>query len=183
MLRPLATLAFIALAALLAGPAAAAASRDPDVPLPDPPGRRRVLDHTDAKSTSKCIGKPVTPLCAVETDRACRLRSKPKLCRIAWDPQHYPHRIFSLPYPNLQDRYRVTFAVRIRDNDLAEGGSWLSRRLRSPPVRAGDILIEMHIRHCRGSIDCTRLLSSQRWLYVVRKSSEHWLLVYDGPGG
>lgn len=37
----------------------------------------------DSRSSSKCIGNPVTPLCAVETYFACRTRADLKLCMIA----------------------------------------------------------------------------------------------------
>jgi len=40
----------------------------------------RFISPTDA--TSDCIGNPITPLCAVETFKACALRLEPELCRM-----------------------------------------------------------------------------------------------------
>ncbi len=47
----------------------------------------RILDFTNSGSTSACIGKPVTPLCAVETYAACYLRTEWPLCaEVGYEP-------------------------------------------------------------------------------------------------
>src|SRR3990172_7533843 len=46
--------------------------------------RWRTLTFSDETTTSKCIGKPVTPICAVETFEACFKRSQIELCRKAY---------------------------------------------------------------------------------------------------
>ena len=45
--------------------------------------RWRMLTDSEDTTTSKCIGKPVTPICAVETLKACFKRSQIELCRMA----------------------------------------------------------------------------------------------------
>ena len=49
---------------------------------PDPAGAVRAVGL--GLATSSCIGQPVTPLCAVETDLACYARFDRSLCESAW---------------------------------------------------------------------------------------------------
>ena len=48
------------------------------------PARWRVMTMEDATSTSRCIGDPRTPLCAVETHTACFIRRQVRLCTISY---------------------------------------------------------------------------------------------------
>ena len=48
--------------------------------------RWRTLTFSDETTTSKCIGKPVTPICAVETFLACAEPSRKKLCAMVSRP-------------------------------------------------------------------------------------------------
>ena len=51
----------------------------------------RLLEFTNEESTSTCIGNPVTPLCAVETFAACRLRAEWALCtEVGYEPGEAP---------------------------------------------------------------------------------------------
>ena len=47
------------------------------------PARWRIMTMEDATSTSRCIGDPRTPLCAVETLMACFIRRQVRLCTIS----------------------------------------------------------------------------------------------------
>ncbi|MBM3556139.1 MAG: hypothetical protein FJX47_11370 [Alphaproteobacteria bacterium] len=51
------------------------------LPAPDAEGTYRVITRDPATTTSDCIGRPVTPLCAVETFIACRTREDFELCK------------------------------------------------------------------------------------------------------
>lgn len=64
---------------LLAGSSPAFAQ----LPNVDPAGQYRLIGPA-ARSDSRCIGRPETPLCAVETLLACFARRDPELCRVVW---------------------------------------------------------------------------------------------------
>lgn len=49
----------------------------------DPSGYWRYLTSDDGTTTSRCIGTLNSPVCAVETSKACTVRHQPELCRIA----------------------------------------------------------------------------------------------------
>lgn len=49
----------------------------------DPPGQWRSLTWDEKTTTSTCIGKPISPICAVETKEACYLQEKEELCHAA----------------------------------------------------------------------------------------------------
>ena len=70
-MRPLGTCVIAAILSLgLASQALADEKFDP----------KQVRVITPTTSTSKCIGDPKTPICAVETFLACRVRNKQELC-------------------------------------------------------------------------------------------------------
>jgi hypothetical protein len=53
------------------------------LPAVDPAGSYRLIGPA-GRSDSGCIGRPETPLCAVETLLACFARRDPDLCRMVW---------------------------------------------------------------------------------------------------
>jgi hypothetical protein len=117
----MATLAL--LLALGCARAALAAAPDPDVPKPDPPKKWRML--TKDSATSKCLGDPRTPLCAVETLLACQRRGTKRLCDSIWWPETgdaqkdedwdgLKREYETQHHPGSEFYYRVTFAARIK---------------------------------------------------------------------
>ncbi len=135
--------------ALAAGAERIAPLQPSALPPLDPPGVWRTLSQDNATSDSKCIGKPVTPLCAVETIKACHTREDERLCRIGKGPAY---RSPPLPDPDLPGhpthyiRYRVAGAAIItkgnRDTYIVE---------RMVP-RIGDMVLQMKELYCRGSM-------------------------------
>jgi hypothetical protein len=57
----------------------------------------RIITATDA--TSMCIGDPRTPLCALETTLACRVRSDPVLCDKVGTPRFISGAAWLYQYP------------------------------------------------------------------------------------
>src|SRR5690606_41371687 len=55
------------------------------LPAVDPPDQFRLIG-TPERSDSRCIGRPETPLCAVETLLACFARRDDALCWRVWHP-------------------------------------------------------------------------------------------------
>lgn len=75
--------AIAVLGALLIAPDASIAG-GPQHPGKAP--RWRTLTDSEETTTSKCIGKPATPICAVETFVACADPSRKKLCAMGLSP-------------------------------------------------------------------------------------------------
>ncbi|WP_300301286.1 hypothetical protein [Ferrovibrio sp.] len=55
------------------------------LPAVDPLGQYHLIGPA-GRSDSRCIGRPETPLCAVETLLACFARRDTALCRAVWPP-------------------------------------------------------------------------------------------------
>src|SRR3546814_10964403 len=55
------------------------------LPAVDAPGQYRLIGPP-GRSDSRCIGRPDTPLCAVETLLACFARREAALCWHVWQP-------------------------------------------------------------------------------------------------
>jgi hypothetical protein len=183
MLHPIASIAAIALAVLSASPAMAA-PRDPDVPEIDAKGPWRVMHQTNEKSTSKCIGNPVTALCAAETMYACYLRNDLELCRIATGQDAPPGWMLSPapPSPELHERYRIVLARRLRAKDGSDV-PFISRGFNEDRLRPGDIMIKMQDRACwmsHGNSKCGSLNDPHEIgtkFYFVRKSANRWIVI------
>jgi hypothetical protein len=70
-------------AVLLVLVAGLAGSSWAQLPSVDPAGQYRLIGPS-GRSDSRCIGRPDTPLCAVETFLACFARRDTDLCRVVW---------------------------------------------------------------------------------------------------
>jgi hypothetical protein len=151
---------FTALA--LAGEAGAA-----DLPPVDPPGVWRTLTQDDATTDSKCIGKPLTPLCAVESKMACFLRGNDELCRIAKGLDHLPGLGPGRPYPGGWERYRVTAVRRVNSNMLPT--------ITGITTRTGDLTVDVKHMLCQFS-ECPKRIGPPT-TYLVRQKGDGWAVV------
>lgn len=164
-------------AMVLMGGHGALAADASDLPPIDQPSHWRVLTQDDSTSDSKCIGKPVTPLCAVETIRACFVREDDSLCQIGMGLDHLPgliHLIDREGLVGLGERYRIVAAAKI------------GKKKRSPingeRPEAGDVLVDVIDLYCRGQ-KCSRS-SSRPTTYLMRHQEERWIvLTWDTPRG
>jgi hypothetical protein len=105
--------------ALLFGFASALAQ---DVPPVDPPDQWRTVGQNDATSSSRCIGQPTTPLCAVETLLACFQRGQLDLCRMVDDGAEQYAQVFATP---VDPGKRLTYRVVAVDRPEAQPGDML----------------------------------------------------------
>lgn len=148
-----------------AGPGLAeGASADPDLPSPTPKGQWLVLTPDDATSTSKCIGKPETPLCGAETILACFERKDKELCRVGMGraPGDEYVTFGSKGVRGWKLYYQVVSATRMKGPDIPE-------RLRNPgefEVLPGNIRIVVKKKHCW--IDGKREDCQTKWLTEIR---------------
>lgn len=154
------------------GPAAADDKLVNLLPRADPPGHARVLTLRDETSTSKCIGRMETPLCAVETKIACVLRLDPSLCRTAYWPDA-PFEWVPPPDEYAESRfikYRVRLARYARDSDIP----LVVRGLPDGP-RAGDVMLQVGKLTC-GCCGCVGSFGPP-FTYFVRRADGRWRLV------
>jgi hypothetical protein len=160
---------------LIVAPAFAQAS-DPIVPLPDPPGTWRKLTHDEATTTSRCIGNPVTPLCAVETYWACFLHRRPELCDMV---QAGVRPLEVVPkVPNKREEYRVLYARRPSPLDPVDPAT--EGNMKPQP---GDVVIGLMRRTCYDSPDdepkCTLGIENHPpHVHMLRKQGEFWVYAY-----
>lgn len=175
--RPALGLAASALIALLASAALAAEAekKDPDLPPIDPLDHWHLMTQNPMTTTSKCVGKPKSALCAIETFLACVVRSENKLCRIARDDPNLKDQNM---LPRWSSKYRVVWAKRVSASDLPEEET----RDLPWPWKLGDIRVGVW------NIDCYKEdkppcgtpasnLMVPISSYVVRKVGDHWRLV------
>jgi hypothetical protein len=177
--------------------AAVAPALADDVPLPEltPKGQYLVMTQDDATSTSKCIGDPKTPMCAVETLLACYQRNEPDLCEIATgtklDPE-YRRAAFGSAKPEPQLSYLVVRREILTDRRFPWQPGHLEDRPNEIGMRAGDIRIDiLDVTPGRES-DPGYTDISPRVAYIVRRYGDRWAAidwrppykpVYLGPSG
>lgn len=160
---------------LIAAPAFAQAS-DPILPPPDPPGSWRRLTHDEASTTSKCIGNPVTPLCAVETYWACFLHRRPELCDMV-EAGVRPLEVVP-KVPNKWEEYRVLYARQPSPLDPVDPAT--EGNMKPQP---GDVVIGLLRRSCLAIPDdepnCTlNVENNPPHVHMLRKQGEFWVYAY-----
>ena len=87
------------------------------IPATDPAGQYRLIG-TPERSDSRCIGRPETPLCAVETLLACFARRDDSLCWRVWHPPGAGTQLFpGETRPGYWWSYRVAGAEQVNTNE------------------------------------------------------------------
>lgn len=160
----------------------------------------KVMDFTNAGSTSTCIGNPVTPLCAVETFEACLYRAEWSLCAaVDFAPgklrEFEPTNYFKLSYY----RYKI---MDIRTVRAEHTPTWANGET-STAWQPGDAAVRLwwqgcppidkcvmetledpnreYGEGCRTFKFCDRFPSP--YTYIVRNVSDRWIMVthyYEG---
>jgi len=111
-LRPMSKCTAFFAALIFALPAVA--QELPELPPLAQPGQWLYVTQDDTSSSSRCIGRPGTAMCAVETLLACFQRDRQDLCRMVDDGTDQYAQIFSTPAdPGKYLAYRVLEARRI----------------------------------------------------------------------
>jgi len=154
-----------------------------DAPLPPvtPGGEYLVLTQDDATSTSKCIGDPVTPMCAVETVLACHARGDHSLCRTGMGLDHDPGLGGEGPWDNMT--YHVTRSEVLTGEHFpwrpAHDMPWRPGQI---DMQAGDIRIDIILNLCDGKPSPDSCGFSFGTLsYIVRKQGNRWAVMIWQP--
>jgi hypothetical protein len=175
----------LAASILLGASALPALAADPDLPRIDPPGHWRLMTQDPSTTTSKCVGDTSTPLCAVETIRACFVRVDDKLCQIGMGLDQPPGKV-SYKVKGLYERYRIVSAKRVREKDLRISDTD-PRYVDDPDYapwawKVGDLKIGIVGIECWEYVDKSWRGGCERGhlppiIYVVRKTVDHWRVV------
>ncbi len=83
--------------AWLLAPLSSVAAEDQGRPNGDGPPPWHIIGQDEQATSSRCIGRPETPLCAVETLLACFERARPDLCRMVDDDTEQYAAVFNAP--------------------------------------------------------------------------------------
>ncbi len=127
----------LSLGAVCCASAAAASAQDPELPPLAVPGQWNYVTLDNAASSSRCIGNPVTAMCAVETLLACFQRGDMTLCRLVDDGTEQYAQVFAAPEePGKYLAYRV-LAARVVGADPIPG---------QPNAHPGDVLLTIDQR-------------------------------------
>jgi len=140
--------------------------------------RWRTLTDSEETTTSKCIGKPVTPICAVETLKACFKRSEIALCRIAsFNGESEKFEKLGPPFRGYKTEYTIIKYQTIRrvPANLRNVG-WIKR---------GDVDVHITVRSCPLTRETCAGEPTQSFAYMTRHVGDRWLVTdytaYDQP--
>lgn len=160
-----------------------------DVPLPPltPKGEYLVMTQDNVTSSSKCIGNPVTPMCAVETKLACEQRNDPSLCELATgaplDPEFRRLGYESRKPEATPMKYRVVHREILTDRRFPWRPRYLDDRPNEISMRTGDVRIDiLDVTPERKSLYHDFCDLSPREAYIVRLKRGHWFVTdWDTP--
>lgn len=150
------------------------------LPPVDKPGHWHTMTHDDATTTSKCVGNPITPLCAVETIRACFVRTDRSLCALAKKDMNGLSQLFSgstKPTPGITEKYRITGARILVDWEIPP-----DRREGKWAWKVGDVQIDLKAVDCYHGKCQKEIKREPPKTYDVRKIDERWVVIdWDTP--
>ena len=157
---------WLILAMVLIGGRGALAAEPSDLPPIDPPNHWHVLTQDDASSDSKCIGNPVTPLCAVETSLACFIRHDDELCRVGTGSMELPGLSGGVRQPVHTIRYRIVSSLIVTENNRQK----VAIDRMQPDI--GDVALQLKDVDCYSG-RCQEPVGPPR-TYLVRRGATGW---------
>jgi hypothetical protein len=162
------------------GPEACAQDKNLRLPSPDPPGYWRAMTDVKATTTSRCIGKISTPLCAIETFLACYDRAKPSYCELA-APWHVASFGSIGPHIGGATRYRV-LAASIGEDRRGMEFKWhddVDKTVATSDPEAQTVTIWLEIQRCLPRLrDCSNLPYEHP--YVLVRTKGGWRIYKHG---
>jgi hypothetical protein len=144
----------------------------------------RTLTFTKETTTSKCIGKPVTPICAVETFRACFKRKQIELCRmVSLNGESEKFEALGLPSPDRKTEYTIIKYQTIRHapprpKNMGPGGEEFDEK-------PGDVRVDITVRSCALTRETCAGEPTESFFYLIRHVGDRWVIydysAYDQP--
>lgn len=173
------------------------AGNDADLPPLTPKGQFLVTTFDDATTSSKCIGNPITPLCAVETILTCFYREDIHLCQIGMDIDFDPGFLGNpdRPQPEFDESMRRIQSESDQIYRIVRREVLTDRRFPWQPRRAlpwrpgelnekiGDIRIDVVEKECPHKIPAAYCSTRPSWThiaYIVRRQGNHWVVITWG---
>lgn len=150
-----------------------------DAPLPPltPKAKPLVMAADDAMTTSQCVGKPETPLCAVETMLACWERGDHHLCRIGLNLDHEPRYGGGAPHPEDIYLYRVVKREILTKKTLPWKPDEVLERPGIVSPQEGDMRIDVWLVRCTKEISpeaCDHYKYAATSAFIVRHEGDRW---------
>ncbi|MEO5338818.1 MAG: hypothetical protein H7841_18340 [Magnetospirillum sp. WYHS-4] len=148
-----------------------AAGLAPEDLKPDPKDVWHIVSWDPAITTSKCIGDPVTPRCALETFKACSARLNMAFCETVIG------REISLPERRVAVWYRIT-SMKVLSAKTA-------RRDINPPEKPGDVHLLAQQRFCvEGKSPCPFPEVENSFYHLRQAQDRRWSILgwYIGSG-
>jgi hypothetical protein len=160
-------LAWLLAAFVMLGFPAHAEDAPPELPPIDGPDQWHVLTHDDATSTSKCIGDPKTPLCAVETVLACFVREERELCLTGTGGASE-----NFGFDKNRSEYSLLYWV-AKAELVSEKNKKHYKQVRYLKPQNGDIAIGIRDARCYDS-KCNKPVGPPT-IYLVRRNGDKWM--------
>lgn len=111
----------------------------------------RILTHYADTSTSKCIGDPKTPLCAVETLMACRMGCLRSFCEAVG--REFRGCDDTWPYTANKTKIKI-YTVETPVHLTADNIPWWAREPERHAWEKGDVLIRVRWQGCEPEFEC-----------------------------
>lgn len=141
----------------------------------DPPGQWRKLTWDEKTTTSKCIGKSISPICAVENKLACYMQVNEELCHIAIR-DHEGRKFLRSKEPSypLYTEYRISAVRKVKANETIT--------LLKETAQPGDYLIDLRDRSCEVKSNRCENDIGPATTHLVRKIGDEWrIITWDTP--
>jgi hypothetical protein len=153
----------------LPGPSLAAESWKPD-----PPGKWRKLTWDEKTTTSKCIGKSVSPICAVENKLACYMQKKEELCHLAIRDHEGRTFVRSEPSYPLYTAYRISAIREVKSGETIT--------VLKETAEPGDYVVDLRDRSCEVKSGRCENDIGPATTHLVRKIGDEWrIITWDTP--
>jgi len=136
-------------------------------------GSFRLMTRDDSTSTSKCIGNPISPVCAFETYMACQLRGNEELCEISLGKKAGPPAPFkTAEFITAITGYRIMAIRQYTPEHLPYSSQ---NRFGITPW---DVGIKLEKTSCYGG-ECQEPYPHDEESYLLRKKGNVWFVVYS----
>lgn len=154
-----------------------------EIPYPTPDNVWLTIGWSNKQTSSKCIGKGTTPLCAVETDFACDIRGIPLFCQQSMDAPILPGSEQPIPgyipFPRSGlMRYRLHAVTRVTEALAAE----LRAQDPTAPEQPGDVTLTFQWQMCghadaKGRLSNCCIPENADSGFLLRRREGRWIII------
>lgn len=140
----------------------------------DPPGQWRKLTWDEKTTTSKCIGRSISPICAVENKLACFMQKKEGLCHLSIQNHEGQTFVRAEPSYPLYTVYRISAIRKVKAGQTIV--------LLDEAAEPGDYLVDLRDHACEVKSNRCENDIGPATTHLVRKIGEEWrVITWDTP--